>query len=125
MHEISRLAALIWKELRHRWANAILMLLGVTVVCGLLTAFIATSEASKRETIRVTRDMGFNLRLIPRDADMETFWRDGFCSSDMPEAIVEKLSKKQGGFMSYNHLIPTLQGRLKVQDVEEIGRAHV
>ena len=47
--------------------------------------FFTTSEASKRETIRLTRDMGFNLRIIPGKTDMDEFWTRGFSKYTMPE----------------------------------------
>jgi hypothetical protein len=58
---------LILKELRHRRANFALSLTGLAATVALFVAFFTTAEAAKRETIRVTRDMGFNLRIIPRD----------------------------------------------------------
>ena len=61
---------LIIRELGFRRWNAILSLLGLTAAVAIYVGFLTTSEASRKETIRITRDMGFNLRIIPRDTDM-------------------------------------------------------
>jgi ABC-type lipoprotein release transport system permease subunit len=78
-------------------------------------AFFTTAEAAKRETIRVTRDMGFNLRIIPRETDMDRFWADGFSDRTMPEDALQRLARYPRVFFAYNHLVATLQRRFELQ----------
>ena len=76
---------LIYKEIIHRKSNFILSLLAVTCAVTFFVAFFTANEASKRETIRLTRDMGFNLRIIPKETDMNSFWIQGYSDLFMPE----------------------------------------
>jgi len=100
---------LIAKELRHRRANALLSLAGLTATVALFVAFFTLAQASKRETVRVTRDLGFNVRIVPRDTDMDQFWADGFSNQTMPEDAVQRLASYKNIFFAYNHLVATLQ----------------
>ena len=108
------LADLILRELRHHWANALLVTLGLVIAVALLVAVKMTTAAAERETRRVMRDLGFNLRIIPRATDMDHFWTHGFSDQTMPEEAVRRLAASHGVFLSFNHLTPAL---------EEIGRA--
>ena len=100
---------LIAKELWHRRANALLSLAGLTATVALFVAFFTLAQASKRETVRVTRDLGFNVRIISRDTDMDQFWADGFSNQTMPEDAVQRLASYKNVFFAYNHLVATLQ----------------
>jgi len=106
-------ARLILKEIRHRKANFLLSLLGLSVTVAFFVAFQTMSVAANRETTRVTRDMGFNLRIIPKETDMEAFWIQGFSDLTMPEETVKRLAGYEQVFFSYNHLVATLQQRFE------------
>ncbi len=106
---------LILKELWHRKANGLLSLLAVTATVALFVAFFTTAQASKRETVRVTRDIGFNVRIISRETDMEKFWADGFSDRMMPAAAAQRLADYKNVFFAYNHLVATLQQRFDLQ----------
>jgi putative ABC transport system permease protein len=103
------LLRLILLELWHRRSNGLLSLAGITVTVAFVVAFLTLGEASKRETIRVMRDLGFNVRIIPRDTDMDRFWAEGCSDHTMPEEAVRRLAAHQGVFSVYNHLVATLQ----------------
>ena len=62
---------LVFKEIRFRKWNFFLSLLAVITAVALFSAFFTSGQASKRETTRLMRDMGFNLRIIPKDTDMD------------------------------------------------------
>ena len=109
---------LVIKELWHRKFNAALSALAIVGVVALFTAYVTTSEASRRETVRVTRDIGFNVRIIAQNTDMDQFWSRGYSDQTMPEDAVERLAKAAGVFMSYNHLVALLQQRFPVQGKE-------
>lgn len=108
------LGGLILRELRHRWVNAMLSGFGLTIAVALLVAVKMTTAASERETRRVMRDLGFNLRIIPRTTDMDHFWTHGYSDETMAEDAVKRLAAGHGVFLSFNHLTPALEGRLEV-----------
>lgn len=106
------LIGLIARELRHHWVNALLGTLGLVIAVALLVAVQMTTAAAQRETTRVMRDLGFNLRIIPRATDMDHFWTHGFSDQTMPEDAVKRLAAQHGVFLSFNHLTPALEGRI-------------
>jgi len=117
--------ALLLKELRHRRLNAGLSLLAVTTAVALFVFYFTTAHASGRETKRVTRDIGFNLRIIPKETDMDRFWSQGFSELTMPESAVDRLAASENVFFTYNHLVASLQQRwpLRGRDVILTGVA--
>jgi putative ABC transport system permease protein len=108
------LLGLIARELRHHWVNALLGTLGLVIAVALLVAVQMTTAAAQRETTRVMRDLGFNLRIIPRATDMDHFWTHGFSDKTMPEDAVKRLAAQHGVFLSFNHLTPALESRIDV-----------
>ena len=108
----------IGREIRYRKLNFILGLTAVLLATVLFVAFFSAGQASKRETTRLMRDMGFNLRVIPRETDMEKFWIIGFSQHSMPEHYVYDLAEYPG--ISYNHLTATLQKTYIWEDHEVI-----
>jgi putative ABC transport system permease protein len=108
----------IAREIRYRKTNFFLGLAAVLLATALFVAFFSAGEASKRETTRLMRDIGFNLRIIPRETDMEKFWITGFSQYSMPEHYVYDLAEHPG--ISYNHLTATLQKNFIWADHEVI-----
>jgi putative ABC transport system permease protein len=111
---------LIIKEIVHRKLNFALSVLALVSTVTLVVAYVLTSRASINETKRVTRDMGFNLRIIPRSADIDEFWSRGYTDETMPESSVERLAGYENVFMSYNHLVASLQRRIDIGGRETI-----
>jgi len=93
---------LIRREILHRKLNFALGLLAITAAVALFVAFFSAGQASKLETIRLMRDIGFNLRVIPAGTNMDRFWISGFSEQIMPERYVQDLAAFPG--ISYNHL---------------------
>ncbi len=110
---MSRAVRLIFSELRFRKLNAALSLLSVTAAAALFVAFYTLTEAQERETRRVTRDLGFNLRIVSRETEMDRFYADGFSEKTLSEDAVHRLVQHPN--LSYNHLVATLQGRYQLQ----------
>lgn len=108
----------IIREIRHREINFILGLTAILLATALFVAFFSAGEASKRETTRLMRDIGFNIRVIPLETDMERFWINGFSQHTMPEHYVDDLADHPG--ISYNHLTATLQKTIIWADHEVI-----
>lgn len=101
---------LIIKEIIHRKLNFVMSIFAVLVAVAFFISFFTTSEASKRETIRLTRDMGFNLRIVPKETDMDAFWATGFSEFYMPEEYVFRFANYAD--FSYAHLTATLHKKI-------------
>lgn len=99
---------LIINEILHRKINFILSLLAVILAVAFAVSFYTTGEASKRETIRLMRDMGYNLRVIAKDTDMNFFYATGYSDKTLPEDYVKKFTAVKGRLL-YAHLLGTLQ----------------
>lgn len=98
---------LILQEARHRSLSSLLSLSAIVVAVALPVLYFTTGEAAKRETTRLMRDIGYNLRIIPRAADLGDFWRLGYAGSTMPETAVHRFAAQSE--ISYNHVIAMLQ----------------
>jgi len=101
---------LIFKEIRHRKINFILGSLAAITAVALFVAFVTTGSAYRRETRRIMRDMGQNLRIIPRETSIDEFWSVGFSENTMPEEYVNRFASLKG--FSYTHLTATLQKKV-------------
>ncbi len=105
------LLSLLLKEIwHHRW-NSLWTVGALTAAVTLLIAVRLTSEAAERETRRVMRDLGFNLRIIPATTDTSYLWSKGHSDTTMPEEFVNTLSRQKGVFLTFNHLTATLRQR--------------
>ena len=93
---------LIVKEIAFRRVNFLLSLLAVITAVALFVSVITTGRASERETTRLMRDMGLNLRIIPAGTDENAFWDRGFSDLTMPEEYARMLAD-HGGIGS-NHI---------------------
>lgn len=101
---------LVLKEIMYRKLNFILALLALVVAVSLFVAFFNLSQALKRETIRLTRDMGFNLRIISDQTDMNEFWLTGYSDNTMPQDYLTQLISFKD--ISYAHLTATLHHKI-------------
>ncbi len=110
--------SLIIKEIAGRKINFIFGVIAVIVAVAFFVSFYTSSEASNRETIRLTRDMGFNLRIIPKETNMDEFWATGFSNISMPEEYVLRFNKFKD--FSYAHLVATLYKKVVWQNMNVI-----
>jgi len=101
---------LIFKEIRHRKINFMLGSLAAVTAVALFVAFVTTGRAYRRETRRIMRDMGQNLRIIPKETSIDEFWSVGFSEHTMPEEYVHRFASLEG--FSYTHLTATLQKKV-------------
>jgi putative ABC transport system permease protein len=104
---------MIIKEILNRKINFLLGMIGVITSVAFFVFFFTASKASNRETVRLTRDMGFNLRIIPKSTDMNNFWLNGFSNITMPEDYILRFNKFKD--FSYAHLVATLHKKVKWQ----------
>ncbi len=109
---------LIIKEIFNRKTNFLLAMVAVITTVAFFVSFYTSTEASNRETIRLTRDMGFNLRIIPKETNMDDFWNTGFSDITMPEDYVYRFNQFKD--FSYAHLTATLHHRINWQGMNII-----
>jgi len=100
------LLKLIYKEILYNKLNFFLTLLAISLAVAFFVSFFTANEASKRETIRLTRDMGFNLRIIPKETDMNNFWSTGYSDYTLPEEYIDRFWDFKD--FSFAHLTATL-----------------
>ncbi len=112
------LLRLIYKEILHSKLNFLLTLLAMSLGVAFFIAFFTANEASKRETIRLTRDMGFNLRIIPKETDMNNFWTSGYSDYTIPEDYINRFWDYKD--FSFAHLTATLHRMISWHDQKVI-----
>ena len=105
---------LVLKEIAHRKLNFLLAGIAVAAAVTLFVSILTMGQASEREARRLMRDMGFNLRIIPKDTDMEDFWSKDFAEREMPEEYVRRLASDPA--LAVNHLVATLQKKVTWRD---------
>lgn len=115
-----KILSIIWKELLHRKMNAGLSILAVITAVGFFVAFFTTGEASKRETARIMRDIGYNIRIIHKDTEMSQFWASGYSELTMPEDYVNRFATVEG--FAYSHLLATLMKRIEWNGMQVLLR---
>jgi putative ABC transport system permease protein len=105
-----RVVRLIVREIAYRKINFLLSLAGLVAAVALFVFFFTGGEASQRETTRLMRDLGLNLRIIPGRTDPVQFALSGVSDHTMPEKTVHDLASRPG--LSYAHLLPMLRKRI-------------
>jgi ABC-type lipoprotein release transport system permease subunit len=98
----------------HRKVNFLLSVLVVVLSVGLYVAFNMMGKASAKETSKIMLELGQNLRIIPKDTEMDEFWVTGFSDLTMPQDYVYRFAEKSG--YSYTHLTATLHQKIKWRD---------
>lgn len=109
---------LILREIIQRKLNFFVTLLAIVTATALFVSFFTTGQASKDETVRLMRDIGFNLRIISKKTNMEKFWRTGFSEYTMPESHVYDLASHEN--LSYAHMTAILQKKVSWRGREVI-----
>ncbi|MDO5977411.1 ABC transporter permease [Flavivirga spongiicola] len=104
---------LVFKEIVHRKFNFLMGLIGMIALVAFVVAFYTMTQATQKETIRLTRDMGFNVRIIPGESDMNQFWVEGYSNLSMSQNVVDKLVSQKS--VNYAHLTATLHKRVQWQ----------
>ena len=60
---------------------------------------------------RITKGLGFNVLIIPKDQQLGEMYAEDFASRTMPETYAARLAESQ--VVTVNHLLPTLERRLQ------------
>ncbi|MCE5240788.1 FtsX-like permease family protein [bacterium] len=107
---------LMVRELRLRWLSFMLALLAVACAAALVVGLTAMGRAANVEAKRLMRNLGFNLLVLPGQADLAQYWSTDTVRGDMPEAYVQKLAQTPG--IGADHYVATLQQRLAWRGLE-------
>jgi putative ABC transport system permease protein len=107
---------LILREMRHSWLNTCLSLVALIATVALLVGVHLLTAAAEREARRVSRDLGFNLRIVPINTDPDRFFLEGYSDQTLPEEAVRQLASAAGTFLTFNHLTPALERRIRLQE---------
>ena len=102
---------LIFKEVMHRKVNFLLSVSAVVLAVGLYVSFTLLGKASANETRKLMLELGQNLRIIPKETQMDRFWIAGFSELTMPQDYADRFAGKSG--YSYTHLTATLHRRIQ------------
>ncbi len=130
--------ALALREIRHRWLGAALGAASVAAAAACLTAslallrehdlstdrLLAEKEKSKKRRLdayeddvrKLTKNMGFNVLILPKDVDLARFYADDAHGSTFPESYPQRLVDSK--VVTLNHILPSLQQRLKWPEKE-------
>ena len=81
----------------------------------IIAAKIAETEEQGRilkdDYRKIAKKLGFNLLILPKDQNLSDLYLNDYASKYMPEDYVDTLA--QAGILTVNHLLPTLQQRVK------------
>ncbi len=131
-----KLSTLIVKELLFRKINFVLSILSIIVATSsviislnLLKAHdIRTTEFLNKKTLetkqrmesleedyrKITKKMGFNVLILPKDQNLGDFYADSYASKYMPESYVAKLAASKS--VTVRHLLPSLQQKIQWEE---------
>ncbi|MCE5251326.1 FtsX-like permease family protein [bacterium] len=124
---------LVFREIGHRKLGFILGVLSVLIAVGVLVAELTLLDAhdvqtrnilAKKEAEmngemkrmeddyrKITKDMGFNLLVLPRGQALGDFYSDGVSSADMPEEYVKRLA--DADIMTIRHILPSIEQKIR------------
>jgi len=113
-----RIVRLIAQELSHARVNTVLSASAACLAVAMCVFLVMTQAAARRETRRVTRDLGFNVRIVPRETDAGRMYLEGYSDHTMPFDVVHRLAEQET--IAYNHLVATLQQKVDIDGVPAI-----
>ena len=109
---------LVWMEIVHRKLSFALALLAVVVAVAYTVSTLTVVRAHRLKTEahvaalndeirKITKNMGFNIDILPKDVNLADFHANDFGEVTMPEDLVHKLADSRT-IESVNHLRPSL-----------------
>lgn len=124
-----KIRTLVWSEIIHRKLNfalglaavALAVALGVGVVTVVRAYEIGTSERVRQQQERtkervrkldneirkITKAMGFNIMILPKDQNLVDFYASDYATKTMPQEFVQRLADSPD-VITINHLRPSL-----------------
>ncbi|MCI0458082.1 MAG: hypothetical protein L0Z62_14045, partial [Gemmataceae bacterium] len=123
---------LVLLEINYRRLNFCLAVLSVLTAVGCLVAVLALLRLHDRRTEelvnseveaartrgrkleddyrKITRNLGFNVQILPRDQNLADLYASDYAARTMPEEYAERLAKSR--VATINHLLPSLRQRV-------------
>jgi ABC-type lipoprotein release transport system permease subunit len=109
---------LVWAEIAHRKLNFLLALAAVTLAVAVSTTAVTLVGASRLETAarvkalddeirKITKNMGFNINILPADQNLADFYAADFAVKTMPYEFVQQLADSPD-VVKVAHLRPAL-----------------
>ena len=77
-------------------------------------AGVALQDAMRK----ITKGLGFNILILPKDQDLNKFHLSGISTSIMPEALATKLANSK--IVTINHLLPVITRRVKWSERDDL-----
>ncbi len=113
----------VWREMAHRKLNGALALAAVVVATACAVGGVAILRAHEERNLakvraldneirKITKNMGFNILILPKEQNLADFHADDFAAKTMPEEYVHRLANDQKIF-TVNHLRPALVRKLE------------
>jgi ABC-type lipoprotein release transport system permease subunit len=121
---------IVIREILHRKFNAALTVIAITFAVACLLGAISALKAfdiqaekmnaqSEKELKRqmdemedkfrkITKGMGFNVLILPKDQNMSDFYAENYATTFMPESYADKLANAEN-IVTIRHLLPMLQ----------------
>ncbi|MHC5054830.1 MAG: FtsX-like permease family protein [Planctomycetota bacterium] len=128
-----RVRHLIAQEMRHRPLNVLPAAAAVAVAAGALVAsvmvlalfdrqteaLLAAKERAVEEQMKemedefrkITKRMGFNVLILPKDQELGDFYAENYAEKTMPEEYAERLANARD-VVTIRHLLPMLQRKV-------------
>lgn len=124
---------LVWREIFHRKLNFGLGVLSTAIAVGVLVSQLTALQlfdlrtdhllqAKSAETEEfmsqleddyrvITRDMGHNVLILPNEASLDRFYREGHLTARMPEEFVFRLADSP--LLTIRHLLPIVEQQIE------------
>lgn len=109
-----KILGVILREMRYRLASTLLATAVVAVAVAVVHFFVLTARAVEQETRVIQRDLGLNLVILPKDADLDRYWSQGEGGATMPAPDPALLAQQDVA----NRLIPMLRRRVEVDGTQ-------
>lgn len=107
---------IVGAEIRYRLITSVCMAGIVAVAVATVVFFVRLSELASDRTRIIQRDIGLNLRILPGDADLDSYWLKGYADGVIDESLLERIREQDVA----NRLVPLLQRTVPWGDGEAI-----
>ncbi len=118
-----KIRQLLWKELVHRKGHTLLALALVACTVALIVGSVLLVDAYRVQTEtrvaqlddeirKITKNMGFNILILPRDQRLLDFYANDFGETTMPQSLVQRLADSRD-IVTINHLRPALYRKVQ------------
>src|SRR5690606_13626641 len=68
-------------------------------------------EALEDDIRKITKNMGFNIRILPKDQNLHDVYASGFADKTMPDDYADRLAKSR--IVTIAHILPRLMQRVE------------